>query len=216
MPTNTLSPSSLPHWHRHLLLQPRRPVTSDNHHVKGIKIWHKIYLWSNQQRWEIFNDFCFVLEIVQILQTAQVATVLPRSGCKISALLGTILHLLILTAPLNGIWRWSISFPKYLFAGGARVESSILLSLDVPRNQLLDQLPWPNLRHSVLLRTCTWRGSLHYVYTEMWFEKWASMVSEPENDVMDSNLQRRFSMWLPCHPPSCSARCLHLSHLSFI
>ena len=106
-----------------------------------------------------------VRETVQILQTIQVALLLLRFGCKISAMPGT-------SPPsiepdrLSGFRRarggggksrglCQTIFKFYLLAGRAGVESGIFLCLNISRDQLFHKLPRSNLCHRVFLGTCT-------------------------------------------------------------
>ena len=104
--------------------------------------------------------------MVQILQTIQVALLLLRFGCKISAMPGT-------SSPsiepdrLSGFRRGDNSqglsrtiFKFYLLTGRAGVESGIFLCLNISRDQLLHKLSRSHLCHRVFLGTCTfWKQS---------------------------------------------------------
>ena len=171
----------------------------------------------------LFQNWTKVLEIVQILPTSQVAAWLPRFGCKISVLLSTtLLHLLsfpMIWTCTTGIWnnlscaipfRWrSLSWSQHTFPSGhpARSTSSQALAIQ----------PWSPCPSEDL-----YLDRVFYVCQEMWFWnklkygfvdlKGIELFKIIKNYCMDSNLQRRFSMWLPCPPPSYSARCVFIIH----
>ena len=106
--------------------------------------------------------------MVQILQTIQVAVLLLRFGCKISAMPGTsspsiepdrLSGFRGARGAIHGVCVKTI-FKFYLLTGRAGVESGIFLCLNISRDQLLHKLSRSHLCHWVFLGTCTlWKQS---------------------------------------------------------